>query len=213
MGDKQTLRDLSVYKLVVACLCNDLSTMKDTIDILRVWPTTDQMLPRLYCRLFWVGIGAFILVRTRGTEKAKKENGLRISTKKSHSNKSNKSDDSDCYLELGNKYLDFFRDAADKGNPNAKACFLCMQAERDQSGNNYELAIEVCRKNRFKHFEAMMNEHCGLYKLEKKKKVIFKSEKKKQAEAATYLNAAISLYTEYGAVFKANEIKSNYQFL
>jgi len=188
---KQTLRDLSICKMIIACICRDLKTIDEMFNILNSWPMSDVTPPRLYLRLFWMTLGAFIIARANKNEE---------------------------YLKLANEYMDFLHSSANKRNPNAKILFICLQAVKHQSCKNFQLAIDSCRSSNLVHFEALMNEYCGLYKLEKEKSgrsccrwYSFRSNKQDTAE--THLRAAMKLYYEYGAIVKVNQLKTIHPFL
>ncbi|KAL3913685.1 MAG: hypothetical protein SGILL_006391, partial [Bacillariaceae sp.] len=139
---KQTVRDLSSCKTMVACILKDFSVLKSTIATLQEWPDYDILLHRFNMRLVWQALGAFLLAReTRDSS----------------------------YKKIASKYLKLYKASADQGNPNAKVISLCLEAENKQSKINYNLAIEACRQREFLHLEALMNENCGLYQLKRKK--------------------------------------------
>jgi hypothetical protein len=141
---RQTLRDLSVCKLMAACIYGHVPTMKAMIKNLEPWPDFDVLLHRLHIRLVWVSLASLVLAR-RET--------------KSHT-----------YVAMSRKYLKLYADLDKQGNPNAKVVLACLFAEHKQSSANYKKAIQACREGGFLHLEALMNEHCGQYQQLKPRK-------------------------------------------
>ena len=215
----QTLRDISTYRLMLAFIYDDESTMVDMLERLMPLPEFDLCVPRQHMRDLFMGFAALVVVRSDVGSKSSSTSGQR---KKSTSKKK--------LLKLARQKYNEFQRLAKVGSPNAPPALACFRAEERQSKTNYDKAIRSCSSSGMMHLEALMNERCGLYLLDQHQKQRQRSDgrKKKEgqkmdrvednvnalpAEYKAYLTNAMWLYYDYGAMGKVNWMRKNHSFL
>jgi predicted ATPase len=133
---QQTLRDISIFRLLLACVFGDDTVSKEMVDRLSTYPEFDAPVARQHLRDMLVGLTAFDLGRRQKNRK---------------------------YTLLGQLKLKYFRKLAKTGSETASAIVQCLRAEENPSVKRYTAAIEACSETSFLHFEAIMSERCGSY--------------------------------------------------
>jgi histidine kinase len=133
---QQTLRDISIFRLLLACVFGDDTVSQEMVDRLSTYPEFDAPVARQHLRDMLVGLTAFDLGRRQKKRK---------------------------YTLLGQLKLKYFRKLAKTGSETASAIVQCLRAEECPSVKRYTAAIEACSETSFLHFEAIMSERCGSY--------------------------------------------------
>ncbi|KAL7556272.1 hypothetical protein ACA910_006337 [Epithemia clementina (nom. ined.)] len=98
-----------------------------------------------------------------------------------------------------------FRDSLKRGNVNALPFYIMLYAEESPSKDKYENAIRSCARLGLIHYEAYMCEQAGLYFLEE--------EQKDEEWAEFYLAQAVTLYSDWGAVGKVQQLRLDHSRL
>ena len=182
---KQTLRDISIFRLVLACIFGSEDVSDAMLGRLAEYPDFDFPLAREHLRDVFMGIEALRLSR----------------------NLNNQRNDHKKFALLGRQKMKTFQRLAKRGSTNARVFLQCLRAEDRPSKERYDTAIRACTDSSFLHLEALMNEHCGMYLLDH-----FNDEKVKE-EAESYLTQAMFLYFDWGALGKVNQLRLRYKFL
>ncbi|KAL7556267.1 hypothetical protein ACA910_006332 [Epithemia clementina (nom. ined.)] len=107
--------------------------------------------------------------------------------------------------QMARKILKEFRDALKKGNVNALPLHTMLNAEESPSKEKYEHAIRSCARLGLIHFEAYMCERAGLYFLQDTGEV-----PKDEEWAEFYLAQAVTLYADWGAHGKAQQLRTDH---
>jgi histidine kinase len=139
---KQTIRDFGIFRLLLACIFNDLDCQRQMVDRLVEYPDFDFTIPRQHLRDTFVGLAAFHL-------------GRKLKDKK--------------YTTIGRRKQHFFQKLSNTGSVIAPPVLLCMKAMEKPSVFHYTIAIDACAAESLLHLQAMMNEHCGLFLAARKK--------------------------------------------
>jgi len=176
---KQTRRDISVLRLMLACIFGSLPTIREMIDRLEEFGLGGNVPVGQHLRLLFVGLGALILARNNDKDKNK-------------------------YLMLGTDIIKHFQKPVRIGLMNAMPVYLCLFAEKNPSKKNYDKAIDACTSAGMLHLKAMMNEHCALLQLKRKKG---------KEVGESYLTEAFFAYKDWGAVSKTRQLEQQYDFL
>jgi hypothetical protein len=142
---KMTIRDLSIFRLMLAFIFGDVETMQAMMERLESYPVFDLPLVRQHLRVTFHGLAALTLGRQE---------------------KNNE------YTKQGQNMMKEVRKLDQIGSFNAAPVYLCLKAVDKHKQAAYDEAISACSKARLMHLEAMMNEHCGRMLLEKNKKVL-----------------------------------------
>ena len=190
---KQTLRDIAIYRLMLACVYGDGSTMAEMVDLLQTYPEFDLCESRQYLRDVFVAFAASYL----------------------SSNKKDKQD-SKKYRQLVRAKLKWFQKLVKNGSKNAPPIVLCLQAFENPSGENYEAAIESCSKYDLMHVDAIMREWYGLYLLDdcgERGDDADERQKGKQVVGEAYLTDSMWLYHDWGAMGKVTQMRQQHNFL
>ncbi|KAL7556262.1 hypothetical protein ACA910_006328 [Epithemia clementina (nom. ined.)] len=103
---------------------------------------------------------------------------------------------------MARKILKDFNEALKKGNVNVLPLHTMLNAEESPSKEKYENAIRSCARLGLVHFEAYMCEQAGLYFLE--------PEQKDDEWAEFYLAQAVTLYADWGAHGKAQQLRTDH---
>jgi len=140
---KQTRRDISVLRLMLACIFGSLPTIKEMIDRLEDFGLEGKPPARKQFRLLFMGIGALIVARNNDKDKSK-------------------------YQKLGKDIVQHYQKPV-LGSMNGMPFYLCLLAEKSPSKRSYDKAIDACTSAGMLHLKAMMNEHCAFLQLGKQK--------------------------------------------
>ena len=191
---KQTLRDISIFRLFLAVVFGDDAVSVEMVDRLAPYADFDYPLARQHLRDVLVGIASLSAAR-------------RLNDKK--------------YARLGRQKLQQFQRLAKAGSRNAPAMALCLKAECKPSLDRYSSAITACSEAGFVHLEAIMNERCAQFlsssatSNHNRKNVmnngLADEEQEKLAEA--HFSNALWLYSDWGATGKVNQMKKQHSFL
>ena len=141
---KQTLRDFTLFRLMLACVFGDEKTIVDMIDLLSTYPLFDLPVARQHLRDTFMGLGALYVAR--------RERNRNETPKRFH--------------KLARKKYSIFQKLARIGSENAPPVMLCLRAEQSPSKSKYDKAIESCLSCGMIHLAALMNEWCGLFHFE-----------------------------------------------
>jgi hypothetical protein len=139
---KMTIRDLSIFRLMLAFIFGDVETMQAMMERLESYPIFDLPLVRQHLRVTFHGLAALTLGRT---EKNKE------------------------HTKQGHNMMKEVRKLDQIGSFNAAPVYMCLKAVDKHKQAAYDEAIFACSKARLMHLEAMMYEHCGRMLLEKNK--------------------------------------------
>jgi predicted ATPase len=142
---KQALRDIGIFRLMLACIYGNMETMEEMVDRLALYPEFDLCIPRQHLRDVFMGLAAFWLAR--------KGEGKRKDAKK--------------YLKIGRDKLQWFQKLVKVESENALPIVLCLLAEETPTLGNYDKAIGACSKAGLLHLLAIMSERCGQFHFEK----------------------------------------------
>ena len=182
---KQTLRDISIFRLLLAIVFGDEAVSREMVDRLASYAEFDYPLARQHLRDVLVGIASFSTARRRKDKK---------------------------YARLGQQKLQQFQRLVKAGSRNAPAMALCLQAECKPSMDRYVSAIAACSEAGFVYLEAIMNERCAQFLLDNPGKKNVSKEESEQLVRAHYSNA-LWLYSDWGATGKVNQMKERHLFL
>jgi hypothetical protein len=182
---QMTLRDISTLRLMLACIFNDMVAMEEMMDRLSSFVLFDRPLDRQHIRLTFGGIAGLLLARKYGNEgdSARKHRFL---------------NQAKALVGVMTKYQRI-------GSRNAIPVCCCFRAVEKDQPKMYDDAIRECISAKMLHLGALMNEHCGMH--------YYKSNNKNENRAAEYLEEAMWLYQEWGAVAKVQQLKRSYPFL
>ena len=135
-----TLRDISTFQLILACIYGDLDTAEKMFEASDLSSGSDMSLPRVHLRRTYHGLAAFMLGHRRGKKK---------------------------YLALGRKIMKEVRSYVKLGSVNEHPILLMLEAEESLSIASYDAAIKACARSGLVHHVAYMNERAGIHLLEK----------------------------------------------
>jgi len=133
---KMALRDVSVFRLILALIFRDDSTAEAMVERLVSYPFFDLFVVMQHLHLAFVGLALLTL----GKEGKLKE-----------------------HAKLAKKIKKHMKALDKAGSPNARPVYLCLEASSRPGRASYDKAIAACSHARMIHLEAMMNERCGLY--------------------------------------------------
>jgi len=145
---RETFRDISVLRLMLACIFGSFFTVRRMIDRLEQFGLHDLSVTRQHFRLIFTGLGALMLANEDDTDE----------------------DDRKKYYNLGTDIIYLFKELVGIGSANAVTAQSCLLAEKNPSKKNYDKAIEACTRAEMLHLKALMNERCSLLLSKKKKK-------------------------------------------
>lgn len=133
---KMTLRDISTFRLLLACIFYDLDAASKALDIVSSHPFKDLSIARLHLRVTYLGVAAFLLWHERGNKQHKK---------------------------IGRKAIGLMKSFAKNGSVNASMSLIILQALEAPSQAMYDKAIAVCGRSGLLNFQAFLNERAGEY--------------------------------------------------
>ena len=135
----QTLRDLSIFRLMLAMVFDNIGAQLEMVDRLVPYPEFQFPMSREHLLVALVGLASFRLGHKRKDPK---------------------------YTAIGRQKYRSMKKLAKVGSENAPPILACFIAEEDPSRANYDRAIAKCSAAGLLHFEALMNEHCARYLFE-----------------------------------------------
>jgi predicted ATPase len=224
-----TLRDVSIYRLFVACIFGDTDCMVSMIHRLQSYPFFDLPLGRQYLRLTYEGIAAYYLSRktvTTSKQQIRTYIGIgktitRTLTILRNADTTKRKKTTTTTKDLVDSESSWTRIKADDPRiSNYHHSLLCLKAVARNRRGLYDDAIAACAESRMIHLQALMNEFCGLHLLEK-----YNNNHQQPSNtggdcssllvevAEGYLGTALWLYQDWGAVAKVEAMKNKYNFL
>ena len=202
---KQTFRDISVFRLMLACVYHDEAAMEELIQRFEPYPEIDLCFPRHHLRDVFMGLAALHLSR-----KYQKQD--RQLYKK--------------FSKIGKKKQASFQQLAKLAkSENAPPVLACFRAVETPSKSHYIKAIDAARASGMMHLEAIMNEWYGLYLADEGRKNDSKNTINNtcsvsgsrrngiSAEAEAYITDAMWAYFDWGALGKVKHMRQDYKFL
>ena len=179
----QTLRDISIFRLMLACVYGDESCMRQMIvERFSPHPESDLVVSRQHLRDLFLGLAAFFLAKSANDRKYSK-----------------------MLIKLGRSKLNLFQKLSKIGSLNAPPVVLCLKAVEKPTQDNYDKAIAACSASGLVHLEAIMSEWCGLF-------LSLEVDAPQQA-AESYLVRAMWAYHDWGAMGKVDQMKGKRSFL
>lgn len=104
------------------------------------------------------------------------------------------------YYAVGKSCVEYFRKALESGAVNAFPLYKLLLAERSHTKRAYDEAIRVCSRSGLVNFGALANESAALY--------FFSVDD--EDWAMHYMDKAVGLYEEWGAMAKVQALKERY---
>ena len=197
---KQTLRDISIFRLMLSCIFSDWDVAQEMVDRLVEYPEFDFPIARQHLRDVFVGLASFALAREL---KAKGDNKLARK-----------------YLSLAKQRMQWFTKLAKTGSENAPPIVVCFRAEEKPSRERYKAAIDYCGQVGLLHLEAYMTERYGRYLLSLEQQQPERvdnnndnPEQRDHTEAELCLTKAMWLYFDWGAIGKVSKMRLEHKFL
>ena len=197
---KQTLRDISIFRLMLSCIFSDWNVAQDMVDRLVGYPEFDFPIARQHLRDVFVGLASFSLAK-----KLKAEGKNKMAKK---------------YLSLAKQRMQWFTKLAKTGSENAPPIVICFRAEEKPSRERYNAAIDYCGQVGLLHLEAYMTERFGRYLLsleqqqpESNSSTANDPESRDHSEAELCLTKAMWLYFDWGAIGKVSQMRTEHKFL
>ena len=138
-GQSMTLRDISIYRLMLACIFRRHDVQKEMLEVLSSYNAFNPSIARMHLWQVFAGFAAFQI---------------------HHRTNNNK------YNIIGSKSLEYFKQSVSQGSLNAYPMLLFLQAAKSPSKSAFDEAIRVCSRSGLVNFQAMMNESAALYFLE-----------------------------------------------
>mmetsp|Transcript_9377 Transcript_9377/g.21138 ORF Transcript_9377/g.21138 Transcript_9377/m.21138 type:complete len:1000 (-) Transcript_9377:548-3547(-) len=204
---KMTLRDVGIFRLMLAVIFNDEQVMMEMLERLEPYPVFDRPVDRQHLRLSYVAFASFILL-----QKDKENPMLR---------------------KWSNLGIQFFQKLARFGSPNAQPVFSCLKALANPSLAAYDQAIQVVSNLGLLNLAGFMNERCGLWLVDVTKnsdsnaggssercmmKITNRQEKTDDfgtdgTSFEDYLKCALWCYYDWGAMQKCVQLQEQFVFL
>ena len=190
---KQTLRDISIFRLILASVFGDDKVSLEMLDRLVPYPQFDFPIAREHLRDLFMGLEAFRLARQNDScQELKDRKKLTM---------------------IGRQKMKIFQRLSKKGSMNARVYLLCLRAEERPSKERYDEAIRACSSSTLLHLEALMNEHCGLHLLSNIQGNGGNNNDERRREVDSYLTRALFLYFDWGALGKVNQLRQQHKCL
>ena len=204
---KQTLRDISVFRLLLGVIFRDKACMIDMLQRLSNCPDFDLCVPRQHLRDVMMGLASFYLVTSLKKQlkqlqqcKGNEENLEAIEDTKQQIQK---------YQIMGKSKLSFFSTLKKKvKSENATPIVSVLKAVQTPSPRLYEKAIDACQRAELPHLTALTNEWYGIHLLEKSTGL-----DSNMSKAQSRMIESMWLYYDWGAMSKVKQMRETYTFL
>jgi hypothetical protein len=144
-GRMMTLRDICIFRLMLASIFRSTTTLRDILDALSDFPSFNPALARMHLRFVFTGYGAYQMF---------------------HKTRENR------YYAMGGKALEYFKEAMEKGSLNAYPMYAFLLAVKTPSKETFDEAIKVCARSNLVNFQALSNECALLYYLDHKQEAL-----------------------------------------
>lgn len=139
-GRDMTLRDISMYRLMLSCIFRDMETGTEMLDVLANFKMDNPSIARMHTRSAFTGLMAYSIY---------------------HKTKQQK------YKRMARKSYRYFKNEVKHGSLNAYPVFRLLQAAAQPSKEAFDRAIRVCSRSGLMNFEAIANETAAMYLIEK----------------------------------------------